>query len=119
TWISPKAPSRSTPNACCRSWMCAHAPKRPSGSWKTTWSNAMPSPLARSEHQLDDCSILLLAGGRGRRMGGKDKGWVQWQGMALIEHLHRTVRPLTDDLIISCNRNQDRYADLADQLVHD
>jgi len=79
----------------------------------------MPSPLARSEHQLDDCSILLLAGGRGRRMGGNDKGWVQWEGMALIEHLHRTVRPLTDDLIISCNRNQDRYADHADQLVHD
>ena len=71
-----------------------------------------PSPLA-------DCSILLLAGGRGQRMGGRDKGWVNWQGRALIEHVHAVARPLTDDLIISCNRNQARYAALADQLISD
>ncbi|MEG1082117.1 MAG: molybdenum cofactor guanylyltransferase, partial [Pseudomonas sp.] len=29
------------------------------------------------------------------------------------------VRPLTDDLIISCNRNQDQYRPFADQLVGD
>ena len=65
------------------------------------------------------CSILLLAGGRGQRMGGQDKGWIGWQGKALIEHMQQVVRPLTDDLIISCNRNQRRYAPLADRLVSD
>ena len=69
--------------------------------------------------QMALCSILLLAGGRGQRMGGQDKGWVRWKGRALIEHMHHVVRPLTDDLIISCNRNHDRYRPLADQLITD
>jgi len=65
------------------------------------------------------CSILLLAGGRGQRMGGLDKGLLDWHGQPLIAHLHHLVRPLTDDLIISCNRNQPQYAPYADQLVGD
>ncbi|MFJ2320931.1 molybdenum cofactor guanylyltransferase MobA [Pseudomonas sp. NPDC087817] len=69
--------------------------------------------------QLPPCSILLLAGGRGQRMGGQDKGLVEWQGEPLIAHLQRKARPLTDDLIISCNRNRERYAPYADQLVVD
>ncbi|WP_064120227.1 molybdenum cofactor guanylyltransferase MobA [Pseudomonas fluorescens] len=69
--------------------------------------------------QLPPCSILLLAGGRGQRMGGQDKGLVEWQGEPLIAHLQRKVRRLTDDLIISCNRNRERYAPFADQLVVD
>ncbi|AZF31193.1 Molybdenum cofactor guanylyltransferase [Pseudomonas sp. R4-35-07] len=65
------------------------------------------------------CSILLLAGGRGQRMGGQDKGLLEWRGEPLIAHLQRLARPLTDDLIISCNRNHARYAPYADQLVSD
>ena len=69
--------------------------------------------------QLPSCSILLLAGGRGQRMGGQDKGLIEWHGEPLIAHLHRKTRPLSDDLIISCNRNLEKYAPYADQLVHD
>ncbi|MDB6047764.1 MAG: mobA [Pseudomonas sp.] len=64
-------------------------------------------------------SILLLAGGRGQRMGGQDKGLIEWRGRPLIGYVHEVVRPLTDDLIISCNRNQQRYEAFADQLVSD
>ena len=74
----------------------------------------MPVPDA-----LPDCSVLLLAGGRGQRMGGADKGLLDWQGRPLIAWLHERVRPLTDDLIISCNRNAERYAPFADRLVSD
>lgn len=52
-------------------------------------------------------------------MGGRDKGLIEWQGLPLIAHLHRLVRPLTDDLIVSCNRNQEHYAVYADRLVSD
>ena len=69
--------------------------------------------------QLPPCSVLLLAGGRGQRMGGQDKGLIEWLGEPLIAHLQRKVRLLTDDLIISCNRNRERYATFADQLVMD
>ncbi|MGF6223397.1 molybdenum cofactor guanylyltransferase MobA [Pseudomonas frederiksbergensis] len=72
-----------------------------------------------SNTPLAPCSILLLAGGRGQRMGGQDKGLLDWHGEPLIAHLHRKTRPLSDDLIISCNRNLEKYAPYADQLVHD
>ncbi|MDO9616089.1 MAG: molybdenum cofactor guanylyltransferase MobA [Pseudomonas sp.] len=68
---------------------------------------------------LPRCSVLLLAGGRGQRMGGADKGLLNWQGRPLIAWLQELVRPLTDDLIISCNRNAERYAPYADRLVSD
>ncbi len=64
-------------------------------------------------------SILILAGGRGQRMGGRDKGLVEWQGQPLVAHVQAAVRALTDDLIISCNRNAERYALWADQVVAD
>lgn len=68
---------------------------------------------------LPPCSVLLLAGGRGQRLGGLDKGLAEWRGRPLIEHLHQLVRPLTDDLIVSCNRNIERYNAYADRLVQD
>ena len=74
----------------------------------------MPAP-----NTLPACSVLLLAGGRGQRMGGADKGLLDWQGRPLIAWLHELVRPLTDDLIISCNRNAELYAPFADRLISD
>ncbi|GGJ81479.1 molybdenum cofactor guanylyltransferase MobA [Pseudomonas matsuisoli] len=68
---------------------------------------------------LPPCSVLLLAGGRGQRMGGRDKGLLEWRGRPLIAWLHDQVRPETDDLIISCNRNAERYAPYADRLIQD
>lgn len=68
---------------------------------------------------LLQCSILLLAGGRGQRMDGQDKGLVMWRGEPLIGHVQRIARPFTNDLIISCNRNHKRYARYADRVVND
>lgn len=52
-------------------------------------------------------------------MGGRDKGLVLWHERPLIAWLHDLVRPLSDDLIISCNRNNAEYAAYADQIVAD
>lgn len=68
---------------------------------------------------LPPCSILILAGGRGQRMGGRDKGLVAWRGEPLVAHVQRAVRGLSDDVVISCNRNHSAYAHYADQLVSD
>ncbi len=62
---------------------------------------------------------LILAGGRGRRMGGRDKGWVSWQGRALVEQVLERLRPQVQDLIISANRNLDRYRALGHPVVAD
>lgn len=65
------------------------------------------------------CSVLILAGGRGQRMGGQDKGLLDWQGRPLVSYAAALARPFSDDLIISCNRNADVYAGFADRLVQD
>lgn len=72
-----------------------------------------------TRNRLANCSILLLAGGRGQRMGGRDKGLVEWHGKPLVAWPQRIARALTDDLLVSCNRNQPQYAAFADRLVSD
>lgn len=66
-----------------------------------------------------DCSALILCGGQGRRMGYRDKGLVLWQGLPMAEHLCRLLRPLVPEILISCNRNLERYAALADRVIVD
>lgn len=52
-------------------------------------------------------------------MGGRDKGLVEWQGRPMVSWLSQLLRPLTAELLISCNRNGARYAPFADRLLHD
>jgi molybdopterin-guanine dinucleotide biosynthesis protein A len=64
--------------------------------------------IARAE-----ISGLVLAGGRGQRFGGADKGWIDYDGRALIEIACERLRPQVSALLISANRHLDRYAALA------
>ena len=53
---------------------------------------------------------LILAGGRGARMGEADKGWVELAGRPLVAHVAARLAPQVDALLVSANRNADRYA---------
>lgn len=64
-------------------------------------------------------SGLLLAGGQGSRLGGRDKGLMHWRGEVVSARLAQLLRPRVGQLLISCNRNQPIYAQWADQLVGD
>lgn len=64
-------------------------------------------------------SSLLLAGGQGSRMAGRDKGLMDFNGEPVAAHLSRLLRSLGGELLISCNRNQAAYAAFADRLVMD
>jgi molybdopterin-guanine dinucleotide biosynthesis protein A len=55
---------------------------------------------------------LLLAGGRGMRMGGVDKGLQPLHGEALAAHVLKRLAPQTGALLISANRHPDTYAAL-------
>ena len=62
---------------------------------------------------------LVLAGGEGRRMGGKDKG-LQWHhGLPLVAYALIRLRPQVDRLFISANRNHEVYASFGYRLVQD
>ncbi|HWT14960.1 MAG TPA: molybdenum cofactor guanylyltransferase MobA [Patescibacteria group bacterium] len=52
----------------------------------------------------------ILAGGRGLRMGGVDKGLVLHEGRALVAHMIERLEPQVGGLMISANRNVDRYS---------
>jgi molybdenum cofactor guanylyltransferase len=59
-----------------------------------------------------DLTGLVLAGGRGTRMGGLDKGLQPLHGEPLAAHVLRRLAPQTGPLIISANRHADVYAAL-------
>lgn len=68
---------------------------------------------------MPEVSGLILAGGQGSRMQGADKGWMPWRGQPLIAHVIARLRPQTAKLLISANRNQQRYAALDARVVGD
>ncbi len=51
----------------------------------------------------------ILAGGAGLRMGGQDKGLLQWQGRPLIESVMARFLPQVDTLLVSANRHLAQY----------
>jgi molybdopterin-guanine dinucleotide biosynthesis protein A len=53
---------------------------------------------------------VILAGGRGARWGGVDKGLLPFDGRPLVEYAIERLRPQVSSLFISANRNFERYA---------
>jgi molybdopterin-guanine dinucleotide biosynthesis protein A len=60
---------------------------------------------------------LVLAGGRGARMGGVDKGWVLHDGEPLVATVLRRFTPQVGSVLISANRNVDAYRALAEVVT--
>ena len=67
----------------------------------------------------DKTTGLILAGGAGLRMGGRDKGLLDWHGKPMAAHVAERLRPQVGRLVVSCNRNKKFYATLADATVAD
>ncbi len=64
------------------------------------------------------CTVVL-AGGRGTRMGGQDKGLVQYKGRPLIEYCLDAVSQQSERVVISCNRNIEAYREYSEFVVSD
>jgi molybdopterin-guanine dinucleotide biosynthesis protein A len=62
---------------------------------------------------------VILAGGRGTRMGGLDKGWIEFDGRPLVQLVLDRFRPQVDEVLISANRNLERYRALGVTVVPD
>ena len=62
---------------------------------------------------------LILAGGRGSRMGGRDKGLVMLGGKTLVGHVVARLGPQVDQLLINANRNDAHYAAFGHPVVRD
>jgi len=62
---------------------------------------------------------IILAGGRGARMGGQDKGLLEFRGRPLIEHVIDILAPQVDELLVNANRNTDAYRRYGYRVIPD
>ncbi len=68
---------------------------------------------------FNQITYLILAGGRGQRMQGVDKGLMLWQDKPMIEHVIKHLDVPFNQLIISANRNESIYEKYAHQIIGD
>jgi molybdopterin-guanine dinucleotide biosynthesis protein A len=58
---------------------------------------------------IDDITGVVLAGGRGSRMGGVDKGLQNFNGMPMALHTLMRLQPQVGETMINANRNLGAY----------
>ena len=59
--------------------------------------------------QKEDITGIILAGGRGSRMGGADKGLQAFRGMPLALHTLMRLGPQVGEAMVNANRNLAAY----------
>lgn len=64
-------------------------------------------------------SAIILAGGRGNRMGNRDKGLIEINGSPLISHVIKKLSIQVDDISLNCNRHLNRYRKMGLTVITD
>jgi molybdopterin molybdotransferase len=59
---------------------------------------------------IDAITALVLAGGKGTRMGSVDKGLQPFRGQAMVQHVLARLRQQAGPVLVNANQNQDAYA---------
>ena len=62
-------------------------------------------------------SLGILAGGQGRRWGGRDKGLIIWRGRPLIDHICQARPAAAAELLICCRSNARFYQHYGDRVL--
>lgn len=70
-------------------------------------------------NQMQRITGLLLAGGRGSRMGGTDKGLQPFKGTPLALHTLLRLQMQVGQVLISANRNLSAYESLGAPVLQD
>jgi molybdopterin-guanine dinucleotide biosynthesis protein A len=68
---------------------------------------------------LSSVTGLILAGGKGSRMGGVDKGLQAFRGKRLVDHVYERLAPQVGGIIINANQNHEEYRTLGVRVVSD
>ncbi len=67
----------------------------------------------------NNITAVILAGGKGRRLEGQDKGLVLYKGKTLIQHVIERIQPQVGNIVINANRNKETYADYGYPIISD
>lgn len=62
---------------------------------------------------------VILCGGEGRRMGGREKPLETAGGVTLVAHVRARLAPQVDQVVVSANHQHDVYARFGDRVVAD
>ena len=62
---------------------------------------------------------LILAGGKGSRMGGVDKGLQNFRGRRLVDHVYERFAPQVGGVVINANQNHEEYKTFGVRVVSD
>ena len=65
--------------------------------------------MAPASLNKQDITGIVLAGGRGSRMGGVDKGLQLFNGMPLVKNALTLLKPQVGTMLVNANRNLDTY----------
>ena len=64
-------------------------------------------------------TAVILAGGKGRRLEGQDKGLVVYQDKPLIQHVIERIQPQVAHIVINANRNREEYKRFGFPVISD
>jgi len=67
----------------------------------------------------NEITVVILAGGRGRRMDAQDKGLVVLYGQPLIEYVIKAISPQNSNILINANQNIEQYQHYGYPVVSD
>jgi molybdopterin-guanine dinucleotide biosynthesis protein A len=62
---------------------------------------------------------VVLAGGLARRMGGMDKGLIEFLGKPMVAHVLNRLQPQVDEILINANRETERYSAFGYRVIAD
>ena len=68
---------------------------------------------------IHEVTAVILAGGKGSRMDGRDKGLVEFANRPLIEYVIDAIKPQAGNIIINANRNLEQYSAYGYPVVTD
>jgi len=66
-----------------------------------------------------DITAAILAGGRGTRLGGVDKGLEALSGRPLVTHIIEALKPQCGTILINANRHMEQYSAFGYPVVTD
>jgi molybdopterin-guanine dinucleotide biosynthesis protein A len=73
----------------------------------------------KSDNTNEKVTGVILAGGKGSRMKGEDKGLVNFRGEPLYQHVLARLQPQVAEIMISANRNGERYQESGCRVLTD
>ena len=72
-----------------------------------------------SDFPRDQITALILAGGRGSRFDGADKGLLDFKGQPMVSHALNALAKQVHLVLVSANRHLEQYEALGVPVVRD